>query len=196
MQFDKASRHILEILSSELPEHLTYHSIQHTLDVVRVSELLAEREGLSESELPLLLTAACYHDAGFLTLTKGHEEESCRIAGTCLPEFGYGPKDISLICGMIRATRIPQTPLNHLEQIIADADLDYLGRDDFFTISERLYSEMINLGTIGNRAEWDMLQIEFISKHKYFTETANSLREVQKQANLRKIKARLSKSPI
>ena len=33
------------------------------------------------------------------------------------------------------ATKIPQTPLTKLEEIICDADLDYLGREDFFEIS-------------------------------------------------------------
>ena len=46
------------------------------------------------------------------------------------------------ICGMIMATKIPQSPKNYLEQILCDADLDYLGRDDFYDIGGTLFKEL------------------------------------------------------
>jgi len=86
---------------------------------------------------------------------------------------------------MIMATKIPQTPLNHLEQIMADADLDYLGRDDFQVISDRLFQEL----EIPDKNKWNKIQIAFFEKHSYFTESAKRLRNDKKQENLAKIKA-------
>lgn len=64
----------------------------------------------------------------------GHEFEGCLIARTALPGFGYTGEDI-MICGMIMATKIPQSPTNILEEIICDADLDYLRAVNIFIAS-------------------------------------------------------------
>src|ERR1700712_5187488 len=128
MQFKKAVDFILKKLSAELPATLSYHTIDHVRDVYNAAELIGQQESVSGDDMQLLLTAAAYHDAGFIKAAAGHEEESCRLATETLPYFGYKPGDIEKICGMIRATKIPQSPENNLEEILADADLDYLGR--------------------------------------------------------------------
>ena len=146
------------------------------------------QEKINPYQTQLILTAASYHDSGFLNCYSGHEEASCKIAEENLPFFNYAKEEIETICGMIRATRIPQSPKNLLEQIIADADLDYLGRDDYFTISNQLFKELFFSGLLTNEAEWIRLQISFIESHKYFTNTSIRLRESKKQTNLEKIK--------
>lgn len=196
MQFKKATDFILKKLDKELPKHLYYHSLTHTEDVCAAAKMLAGMEQVNRYDTQLILTAACYHDSGFLNCVTGHEEASCKIASENLPSFKYTQAEIELICGMILATRIPQNPKNHLEKIIADADLDYLGRDDFFTISHTLFRELLNTGIISDEAEWDAIQLSFIEGHHYFTKTAIILREDKKQSNLEKIKARLHKTAL
>lgn len=51
-----------------------------------------------------------------------------------LPHFGYTGDEIEQVCDIIMATQMPQNPHNHLGQIICDADLDYLGRNDFLSL--------------------------------------------------------------
>ncbi|MHB1179411.1 MAG: HD domain-containing protein [Daejeonella sp.] len=194
MQFQKATEFILNKLALELPGYLHYHSAGHTYDVYAAAKLLAESEQIDPYQSEWILTAACYHDAGYLTHTLGHEEESCRIAKEVLAGFDYNPAGIDSICGMIMATRIPQNPQNHFEQILADADLDYLGRDDFFAISHKLYLELLHLGRVSDATEWDRMQIEFMESHHYFTKTAINLRGNKKRSNLEQIKARLLKA--
>ncbi|MCY1378022.1 hypothetical protein D3C87_1448270 [compost metagenome] len=92
---------------------------------------------------------------------------------------------------MIMATRIPQMPQNLLEEILADADLDYLGRDDFFTIGDRLYEELSVFGMVSNEWDWNVLQVKFLEAHHYFTDTAIRLRKQKKEENLQKIKDKL-----
>jgi uncharacterized protein len=193
MEFKEACEFILEKLRKDLPSHLTYHSIYHTLDVCGAAKRFGKLEKITSAEMNLLLTAACYHDSGYLTATAGHEEQSCNFAEKFLPGFGYSTGEIAVICGMIRATRLPQSPQTPLEQILADADLDYLGRDDFFTISEQLFLEFVALGLITDKNHWNNIQINFFENHRYFTATAINLRQAHKEQNLQQIKAVIKK---
>jgi len=63
MNYPKARDFIIEKLSNELAPDLTYHSIDHTLDVLNSARNLAELEKVSEHERLLLETAALYHDS-------------------------------------------------------------------------------------------------------------------------------------
>jgi uncharacterized protein len=92
---------------------------------------------------------------------------------------------------MIRATRIPQSPKTILEQVICDADLDYLGRSDFYTIGEGLFKEFLHQGIVHNDMEWNQLQIKFLDAHRYFTKSANVKRESVKQQHLREVKKKV-----
>ena len=130
-----------------LSKDLTYHTVQHTLDILKNAERIAHTEKIqSEEDLYLLKVACLYHDSGFLVSYKGHEEESCNLAKKELPVFDLKKKEVERICGLIMATKIPQTPGNKLEEIICDADLDYLGTADFFTISDSLFLELKKRG--------------------------------------------------
>ena len=88
---------------------------------------------------------------------------------------------------MINSTEIPQSPETHLEMIIADADLDYIGRDDIFLIGQRLQYEWLKIGKISTLKEWHEKQLNFLKKHTYFTKSAKKLREKKKQENIQEI---------
>jgi uncharacterized protein len=188
MQFEAAKDFILSKQKSELPSHLFYHSITHINDVYSAAEQIAKGEGIDGEELLLLLTAVVFHDSGFLVQQKDHEMISAEMARTILPDFGYNANQIEVVCGMILATKVPQKPNNHLEQIICDADLDYLGRDDFYTIGNKLFTELSLYGIIRTEEEWNHLQVKFLENHSYFTKTAIQLRQAGKDAHLNEIK--------
>lgn len=183
MIFEKAKESILKKLDLELSKELKYHNIKHILDVYKASIKYAELESLSEEETILLKTASLFHDSGFIVQAENHEAISCTIAEEILPEFEYNSEQIQKIKGMIMATKIPQTPTNHLEEILADSDLDYLGREDFEEISEKLFQEL----KIVDRNDWNKIQISFFQKHSYFTNSAQSLRNAKKEDNLQMI---------
>jgi uncharacterized protein len=191
MQFKRAGKFILNKLQNELPAHLLYHGINHTIDVYRAAERIAKGEGISNYELKLLLTAASFHDSGFIKAREGHEAESCNIARRYLPGYNYSVAEIEVICGMIMATRLPQSPNNRLEEILCDADLDYLGRDDFFILSDILFSELCIEGLIKNAKEWNTEQAEFMSNHSYFTATSVKLRQAKKEQYIKLVKSKI-----
>ncbi len=191
MQFEKVKKFILDKLKKELAKNLTYHSLGHIKDVFAAAENIAGLEKITGEDLTLLLTAVLFHDSGFIESQKDHERLSCEIAQEYLPQFDYTPGQIDCVCGMIMATQIPQSPKNKLEEIICDADLDYLGRDDFFKIGDSLYSELRMYGILNNELEWNKLQVKFLENHHYFTPSAKKLRKEKKAANLLIVKSKI-----
>ena len=185
------SKFILDKLTNELAPHLYYHSVKHTLDVYERAAYMAAKENVNPEDIKLLLIAALYHDSGYLYQSAGHEDISCKIATDVLPDFGYNPDDIEKICSIIIATKLPQDPHSKLEEIICDADLDYLGRDDFFDTGHGLYLEMLAAGKVADEKEWNLLQIDFLEQHHYFTTTAKLLRDKKKQENLTKLLSKI-----
>ncbi|MFI5137647.1 MAG: HD domain-containing protein [Sphingobacteriales bacterium] len=190
-QFHNLKELIFGKLEIELPQHLSYHNIDHTIDVMQAAESIAEKEGIGEDDKRLLHTAALLHDVGFLSGRDGHEAASCAIAREYLPVYGYGPDEIETICSLIMATRIPQLPQNKLEEILCDADLDYLGRDDFFIMSQRLFNELQAEGIVNNEDNWNRQQAAFMEEYKYFTNTSRMLRQGRREQHIKIMKSKI-----
>jgi len=188
MQLEEARIAAINILKESLPKYLTYHSLEHTLDVYDETLRIAKSERItSNDDLNILLTAAIYHDLGFVVSELNHEQQSSIICMNILPKFDYTDIEINRVCEVIMATKIPQTPNSHLAEILCDADLDYLGRNDFEKISDSLYDEFKYRKIIPDRQTWDNIQVNFFNSHHYFTKTNCELRNLQKAINLQKI---------
>ncbi|MDQ3110817.1 MAG: HD domain-containing protein [Bacteroidota bacterium] len=187
--FTAASVYILARLANELSTDYYYHNIAHTLDVVAATERLAVSEGITDPETLLLLkTAALYHDTGFLEVYPDNELNGARIAAETLPEFGYSQEQIEIISRLILATVLKAVPSTLEESIVKDADLDYLGRNDYKLLSLRLKQEWEHQGMHKTMPEWYELQINFLSSHHYYTISAQDQREEMKQKQLEEIK--------
>jgi class 3 adenylate cyclase/predicted metal-dependent HD superfamily phosphohydrolase len=193
INYYKAERHIMKVLEKGLSEKLHYHSIEHTRDVVKAVERIALSEGVTDEGLFLLKSAATYHDAGFVEQYDKNEPVGARLAEEILPKYGYTEQHINTIKELIFVTQIPHKPKNKLEEIICDADLDYLGRDDFHEIADRLRRELREHGKIDSDRKWDEMQVGFLNLHKYFTETSIRTRLDKKKKNLQEVMARLER---
>ena len=182
---------ILDKLEKNLPKNLYYHNLKHTVNVFYQTETIARHEGVSEKQMLLLKTAALLHDIGYLVSYDHHEEKGVDIAWKTLPGYNYSQEQIQQISELILATKSPQKPKNLLEEIICDADLDYLGRPDFIPTSQNLFRELFERNKIGTIEQWNRLQMKFMEKHRYFTATARRLREPEKQKRLAELKKML-----
>lgn len=190
--FESLEKDVIQRLETELDTTLTYHSAKHTADVIRSTQRLAEHEKVSAEEKDLLKVAALLHDSGFLLSFEEHEAYGAKFAREILPGYGYESDEIEVVCRLIMATRVPQEPKDLLEYIICDADLDYLGRPDFFETGDRLYAEFKARGIVDDYCGWDRIQIKFLEYHRYFTQTARTTRSAQKAEHLEKIRERLA----
>jgi uncharacterized protein len=183
--FEGAKQYALERLAREVPPTRFYHSLAHTRnDVLPAAERLARMEGVQGDDLLYLLTAACFHDVGYIDRPDDHEARSAEIAAQILPRFGYSTPQIALIRTLILATKLPNNPQTLLEKIIADADMDSLGRDDFLSAGLHLRHELEGLGSRSADSEWYQLQLDFLQQHTYYTEAARQLRGPGKQRNV------------
>ena len=175
---------VFKKLDSGLPKGIFYHKTDHTKDVLQSAEYIAKSEGVSEHEFGLVRIAAILHDLGYINSLTSHEEASCKHAREILSNRGLPVEDIEKVCGMIMATKIPQSPNNLLEEIICDADLDYLGRDDYDFWADRLKQEFLAILPSFELSKWKQIQIDFLKQHKYFTKTSIRERAKGKEAQL------------
>ena len=191
IKYYKTEHFVLDYLKKGLSEKLLYHSVHHSIDVVQAVERIALSEGVTDEGLFLLKTAAILHDAGFVKQYENNESIGAEMAAEWLPNYGYTEQHIKTIVELIHVTEIPHKPINKLQEIICDADLDYLGRDDFEKISNRLRLELRGMKKLASDREWDKIQVSFLKKHKYFTKTSIKARRKKKKENLKVVQKRV-----
>lgn len=187
--FDNLITSISEFAKGNIID-LPYHNIAHTENVVKAVREIGSHEGLSEKEIQLLEIAAWFHDTGYTCVSCiNHEENSAKICEDFLIDK-LSLEDIQVIKDCIMATQLPQTPRNLKEQIICDADLSHLGQEDFNEFSEALRKEKSETGLI-SKSQWLIMNIRFLSDHRYFTNYARKhfgprkkeyLNNIQKEA--------------
>ena len=154
---------------------------------------LGQAANLGREELLLLKTAALYHDAGFLISYENHEDHSIQIARETLPAFGYSAGQIEVIAETIAATKMPQRPHTFLQQLMCDADLDLLGREDFIELNRRLHDEVRRVSEAPPTPQaWLASQIKFLEDHSFFTNPAHETRDAGKWRNLARIRSFLT----
>lgn len=186
---------VTQQLQQKLPSNLIYHGEAHTLnDVLPACQRLAQYYSLTEEQNVLLATAALFHDLGYLQKYSNNEIMGAQLAAKVLPEMDYTSKQIATISQLILATALPQEPNNLLEQIICDADLDSLWRQDYCQRSEELRLELSHHNQHYSKQQWQLLQIEFLQKHRYFCEAEAQPRAAGKQRNIVRLRNQLAVS--
>ncbi len=190
--FNAAETHIINLLEEKMP-NLQYHNIDHVYDVLNASLVIAKSERINEEELRLLRLAALFHDSGFIHSPRQHEAKGAEMAKEILPGYGLSSEQIETIGNMILATRIPQSPVSQLDKILCDADLDYLGRDDFYEIGGRLLEELKTQGVVETEREWNLVQKTFLESHRYHTKFSKETREAKKHEHLEQIISKFRK---
>jgi predicted metal-dependent HD superfamily phosphohydrolase len=191
-----AIAYALNRLHAELPPEMTYHRLEHTRDeVIPAAMRLAQLAGLSNADAALLKVGAAFHDLGFTENPVEHELCSARIAGQMLPAFGFDSRSIERVIGMIMATRLPQSPRHLIERLLTDADLDGLGREDYFARAQDLLAERRAYGRAVTEEQWWREQLAFLSEHRYWTSYAQCLRGEGKARNLKLVQERLGTEP-
>ncbi len=179
-------------MEEELPPFVVYHGVDHTYDVHNSVLRLAKMEKLDDYNTSLVEAAAWLHDMGIIIRFEDHETLSARLASEILPRFGFNDDEVTKIKNMIQCTRLPQAAYTIGEKILCDADLDYLGRNDFFIIGQKLRLEWELIGNKVPLLEWYRIQLQFLKKHLYFTQSAQLLRNERKDLNLAEIERLLN----
>ena len=183
----KVENYVIELFVKKSVAENLYHSISHTKEVVNIAEKIGKSEGISISDMEIILIASWFHDTGHFHCCHGHEDQSSEYARAYLVNESYPEASIEKIVGCIKATRIPQQPKNKLEEIVCDADLHHLGQIDIEEKGKILRKEFELRGVKKlSDIDWLRTSLEFFKNHKFFTEYAN--REFGLQKNLNQLK--------
>jgi uncharacterized protein len=136
----------------------------------------------------LLITAAYFHDSGYIREYNKNETIAAEMADRILKLIGYKPNEVVKVQKMILSTDLEREPKTHLEKILCDADLDHFGREDFFKLDGKLREGWRAKGIdVSDDAKWYKGTLEIIKKHQYYNESQKKLREKGKQKNIKSL---------
>lgn len=171
---EEAQNYVSELIQTKVRKDVTFHTLQHTQEVVTASEKMANYYKLSDEDWFSLSLAAWFHDTGYSGGTaKNHESVSIEIASEFMANHQIVAPVSDKVIGCINATRMPQSPTHLIEQIICDADLFHLGTEDFKEKSRLLREELNGFGGMDiSKKEWRKQNISFLEHHNYFTSYA------------------------
>jgi len=190
---------VSDLFINKVDKKIHFHTLQHTQEVVAGSETMSEYYHLEDEDRFALLLAAWFHDTGYSGgQAAGHENLSIELATKFLNEHKVHQEVINKVVGCITATRLPQTPHSLIEQIICDADLFHLGTSDFKEKNKLLREELNDFGNLDlSKKDWRKKNIEFLSKHTYFTSYAKENLAPLKQVYLQELskKERVEEKP-
>lgn len=186
----QAQEFATNLLQTKVSKSATFHTLQHTREVVAACEKLAAMQEITDEDRTALLIAAWFHDTGYSSgQAKNHENLSIHWAADFLTANNAPEELKNKVTGCINATRMPQTPTNMIEQIMCDADLFHLGTDTFKEKSRLLKEELANFGGEDvSKKEWRRINIAFLEAHKYYTPFGQEKLQPVKEKHLADIK--------
>lgn len=183
--------HVRKLYAS-LPEKFHYHSLEHTLTVVKAAKEIAENEGLGAHQRLIAEVAGWFHDVGYAKSNQGHEELSSFRSMLVLTRMGVSFEEIELIEGCILVTQLGSEPKSTLQAVLCDADMYHLTSDDFWDWSTKLRMEWEATGQVKmNDVEWVRNNIKFMGTVKFKTAYGQSHLKPRLDANIAKLETML-----
>ncbi|HTE01280.1 MAG TPA: Pycsar system effector family protein [Mucilaginibacter sp.] len=189
---------VSEIFRSKADSPYVYHNLKHTEDVVEAAIRIANHYQLNNDDFFVVTAAAWFHDTGYFTDCKQHENKGAEIAAEFLAPNKVDAAIIKKVEACILATKMPQKPTNQLENIICDADLFHFGTDDFSKKNKLMREEYNNLHSDKqiSKSQWRDKTITLLEGHHYHTDYCHLLLDDQKLKNLDKLKSKTYEEDI
>jgi len=188
----EAEKYVVSLLNNRLSEEYLFHSVRHTMNVVKGAELIGKESGLNESELKILKISALFHDVGYTITNEDHEAESAFIAGEFLRSKEVDEDQMKQVENAIMATRVPQQPKDRISGVLCDADLLHLTSEDYFEQMELLRLEWQVTGkNFFTEYQFHQNSLDFFKGHHYHSEYGRKVLEARKQIVLMKIRDRM-----
>lgn len=170
-------------------ECLYFHNLDHTKQVVKRTNEIADHYQLSSRDTLVLLMAAWFHDTGYLFVSPQlHEEKSVEMMKEFAAKINIGQAEIDDIAACIMVTKIPRTPTNMLQKIICDADTYHLGTKDFRKYNKSIRKEFsCTAGEAFSLAGFNDNALKFFHEHRFYTDYCVELLNEQKKENMKKL---------
>nr|WP_199078568.1 Pycsar system effector family protein [Pedobacter sp. ASV19] len=167
---EQIKTHVEEVFHNGKDDRLFYHNLSHTEQVVKHIVKIAGHYQLSDTDFFIVVAAGWFHDIGYFTDCKHHEEAGIEKAREFMGKFQLDEEILTAVAGCIMATRMPQKPEGLLQQIICDADLYHLGTDSFKEKDKAMHKEAEAFyGHDIEKELWRRQTIKFLEAHHYHT---------------------------
>lgn len=192
MNYSEVLKQVAGYVKKYMQQHhnpaLLYHDLEHTESVVAAAYQICSHYPLNETEQFIVITAAWFHDVGYLQDIHQHEVCGALHAGDFLEKAGVDADTIHAVRQCILATQMPQNAVTLPEQILCDADMFHLGTNEFEENSKLLRREKNNFRHIPiSKDEWRTMTIDLLKNHTYYTEYCRVLLQEKKAQNLEKL---------
>ncbi|OQP57678.1 hypothetical protein A3860_08585 [Niastella vici] len=170
---------------------LLYHNFAHTQQVVAHAYEISYHNRLDNDDLFIVVSAAWFHDTGYLFGDGGHhEEKSVQLMLEFLAAFPIEPATAEAITACILSTKMPAKPNSLLEKIICDADTYHLGTDTFKSLNKLVWQE--NESRLHTKlANQPVQTLRFLEVHRFYTPYCQYLLNAGKEKNIAWLKAQL-----
>ena len=188
---------VSHLLKEALDDHFKFHNYTHTAEVASMCEKMGKYYQLSDEDFENLLLAAWFHDTGFIHCYSGHEAESAKTAGSFLTGKGFDERRIEAIQDLVLSTKMEIKPTYLLEEILHDADIQHIGKKNFFEKGKLLKEEWeLILHNTFDEQEWERRQHKFLKTSEFVTEYAREKLGARRKKNIDKQQAILDKLQI
>lgn len=178
--------------SEKLPKNRTFHSLNHTKNVVKAVRTICQNTEMAHAHKLCLEIAAWFHDYGHVSTYMGHEDISAQKAEEFLKEHNFPEAHISCIKSYIQSTKIDIEPVSLEEKIIRDSDLIHIGQVKYQDHLDCLQKEWKNeFGKSFSEEEWLKENITFLETHSFHTDYAKLMFNEQREKNIDFLKCRL-----
>ncbi|NOZ47711.1 MAG: HD domain-containing protein [Chlorobi bacterium] len=182
------------LIINESSKNLTYHTIEHTIQVVKNARIIGNEENLIEDEMNILLASAWFHDTGYIKKYEGHEKLSVDIAVNFLKLKNIDIEIRNLVSECIMATSFNQQPANKIAQVLCDADLMHFGLENYFELAEKVRQEFANTGVRKiKKIEFEKESVIIFKKHSFYTSYCKDKCSKTKEKNLKLLEERIKK---
>lgn len=183
---EDTSQFVINFLKKALSPTLVFHTLKHTREVVEAAEEIGVHSKLTASEMNVLITAAWFHDCGYVYAYNGHEDESKNIAKSFLEQHNCSEDFISSVLGCIEATKFPQSPRSTIEMALCDADLYHFTKTTYPTYAQAIRKEFeLCLHRIYTDQEWEKVNCGLLTMHSYCTDYGKKVLSKFKEVNIK-----------
>ncbi len=189
---------VSNLLKDKLSNLYSYHNFSHTFNVVGAVNKLCIKENVEGIEKEMLLTAAWFHDTGYINGTEDHENESVKIAAAFLKDKGQSDEFIAGVSKLILATSKLYVPQTLSEKIIKDADFVHITSLEYTSTCELLRFELKNTMNLSfDNLEWAKENLNFlVNTHRFYTDYALKKWQPLKEKNIVMVQKKLNKQEL
>jgi len=177
--------YVEEYMKAHLPENIVFHNYNRTSKIARICDTLSIQSDLNGNEKILLHLAALFIDIGFCDDPKKSAAASARHARNYFMQKGLDVGTIKIITESIEAIGYPQQPVSLVAQYLCDADMYYLGSNNYPLDTELLRKEISLVDKVNfSDLDWIKRQLQVLENHTYFTAEARKLFKKRKRNNI------------